>query len=182
LYKIFAFSFSYAFFCLSLSFMYLWVCPLSVSVPYDVLKSKTLRVHAPQIPCRSHQQWLWLTYLKKEENKWVRYIRDLQMVLTSPYIRKQSATLANFMFCYQKIFVPIKLSSKFMQILANDQRTFCLVFALFCRFFHKFLHFECITAINRDRNFEDAKQGYLETPWRETIKFFTIWFLRFKGP
>jgi len=134
LYKIFAFSFSYAFFCLSLSFMYLWVCPLSVSVPYDVLKSKTLRVHAPQIPCRSHQQWLWLTYLKKEENKWVRYIRDLQMVLTSPYIRKQSATLANFMFCYQKIFVPIKLSSKFMQILANDQRTFCLVFALFLPF------------------------------------------------
>ena len=46
--------------------------------------------------------------LTREGGKRVRYIQDLQMAPTNPYFRKQGKTLANFMLCYQKIFVPIR--------------------------------------------------------------------------
>jgi len=45
------------------------------------------------------------------------------------WFRKQGATLANFILCYQKIFVPKNLSLKFMHIYTDDQVTFWLVFA-----------------------------------------------------
>ena len=58
-------------------------------------------------PYSSHQLWLWLD-LMREENKQVRCIRHLPNALTNPCFSKQGATLANFMLCYQTIFVPIK--------------------------------------------------------------------------
>jgi len=69
--------------------------------------------------------------LTREWNKRVRWIRHLQKALTKPWFRKQGATLANFIMCHQKLFVPKHLSLKFMHIYADDQGTFWLVFALY---------------------------------------------------
>ena len=49
-----------------------------------------------------------VTRSDKREKKRLRCIRDLQKTLKNPCFRKQESTLANFMLCYQKIFVPIK--------------------------------------------------------------------------
>jgi len=49
--------------------------------------------------------------------------RDLQKALTNPWFRKQGAILANFILCYQKIFVPKNLSLKFMHVYTDDQAT-----------------------------------------------------------
>jgi len=54
--------------------------------------------------------------MAKEWNKRVRWIRYLQKALTNPWFRKHCANLANFILCYQKIFVPENLSLKFMHI------------------------------------------------------------------
>jgi len=51
--------------------------------------------------------------------------------LTSLWFRKQGATLANFILCYQKVFVPKNLSLKFMHIHTDDQGTFWLVFVFY---------------------------------------------------
>ena len=37
---------------------------------------------------------------------WVRWISHLQKALTNPWFRKQGATLANFILCYQKTLRP----------------------------------------------------------------------------
>jgi len=58
-------------------------------------------------------------------------IRHLQNALSNPWFGKQGATMANFILCHQKIFVPKKLTLKFMHIYADDQGTFWLVFAFY---------------------------------------------------
>ena len=132
LYKISCLQFSYAFFCLFFSFMHSWLVSLPQSILYNVLLLKTLRVHAPETPSpySSHQRWLEPD-LTREWNKWVRWIRNLQKALTNRWFRKQGTTLANFILCYQNIFVPKNLSLNFMHIYTDDQGTFWLVFVFY---------------------------------------------------
>jgi len=56
-------------------------------------------------PYSSHQQWLWPD-LTREWNKMVLRICHFQNALSNPWFGKQGATMANFILCHQKIFVP----------------------------------------------------------------------------
>jgi len=79
----------------------------------------------------------------------------------NPWFRKQGATLANFILCYQKIFVPKNLSLKFMHIYTDDQRTFWLVFAFYFTSCYNsrmnYRNLECrnktVWMFNRNQNF-----------------------------
>ena len=69
-------------------------------------------------------------------------IRPCCKSLTNSCFRKQGATLAIFMLCYQKIFMPKKLSQIQAEV-ADGQGSL----PGFCIFFHQLLQFECITTI-----------------------------------
>jgi len=122
--------------------MYSWVCFLSV--PHDVLQLKFWEFIF-QTPDGSYLLLLWPPGLTREGNKCVHYIRGLQKVLRNPCFRKQGATLDNVMLCYQENFVPINSVIKIHADSCRWSGYFCLVFFIF---FHLFLQFECITAIN----------------------------------
>ena len=93
--------------CSLLSVLFNVFVSLPQSDLYDVLILKTLGVHVPETPSpySSHQRRL-KPDLTREGNKRVRCIRHLRKALANLCFRKQGATLANFILCYQKIFVP----------------------------------------------------------------------------
>jgi len=69
----------------------------------------------------------------------VRWIRHFRKALTNQWFRKQGATLANFILCCQKIFMPKNLSLKFIYICTDDQGDF-----------GQFLHFISLVATIRE--------------------------------
>jgi len=78
-----------------------------------------LRFPIPGLNLLLRHWWLDLT---REGNKRVRCIRDLQKTLIIPFFRKQVAiVVANFVLCYQKIFLPLKFchqySCRFLQMI-----------------------------------------------------------------
>ena len=109
----------------------------------------------------SHQGWLYPD-LAREWNKRARWIWHFQMALANPWFGKQGATLANFILCYQKIFVPKRFVIKIHTFSYRWSANFWLVFAFYlisyCYNLRKhYRNLECrnktVWMFNRDQNF-----------------------------
>jgi len=74
-------------------------------------QEKCVRMNKSPLLPHSLQLALAMIVTRSDEKrrKRFRFIRDLVKALKNLCFRKQGATLANCMLCYEKIFVPIKL-------------------------------------------------------------------------
>jgi len=134
--------------------MYSSICPSLLCIRESALSQPFMTFwNLKLLECmlRSTLQLAPTVFATKPDERGVKQVRCIRDLKKAPCFRKQGATLANLVLCYQKIFVPIKLchciSSIFVQVIREHFTYFFHFLSFYLFFSFSLLQFEWITAI-----------------------------------
>ena len=133
--------------------MYSSICPSLLCIRESALSQPFMTFwNLKLLECmlRSTLQLAPTVFATKPDERGVKQVRCIRDLKKAPCFRKQGATLANLVLCYQKIFVPIKLchciSFIFVQVIREHFTYFFHFLSLVATIRMNYRNLECRSA------------------------------------